>query len=1129
MKKIFFLMALSLACVGMTAQTSSQRFKSISEVASHQDETGRIMMQRQEAKPNLQKATTNQANANKQAISKISLSGANLRGWLAANEYTEPGFYQLDTDGKYKMLWTNEVASMGISLLNGWIKDNKLIGLGSFSSGGLIFYYNMLEFDLSTGRPINETPIGDDGLIHLNTYYLSSAYVPEEDRIYGFTYGDDDGNGYNFCWSPVDDIANVTVIKSLTDLTERTSSLCYNPEDRMFYGINYYGEFVSIDREGTENVIFDPGFETIKTDPSALVYSPLDGCFIYCAYYYDFCTQLYFIRPEKKEAEFICNFPADYQFTFLLNDDIKYDEAAPGRPEQINFSVEPGSLSGSITYKLPTESFGGSPMSDTLGWTLYVDNKSYSSGTGQPGEEVHVALENMTQGVHVIRFAASLNGKEGLSAVSSYYFGNGIPLAPRNVKVEDTRVSWDAVTQAEYGAYIDLAKLQYDIYVNGEYVGSTEKTEYSISLDASKPYSAYVVSVAAKCNGNVSSRTDSEKILFGAPLPLPYHVTPTQADADLTITINADGSPAYGEWGFSEDRWHEPVFYSGWNLVDADDWLILAPVDCSDISHPFRISLEACSGGMTSKDERFEVWCGTAPTVEAMNTLVIPETQVSHFISDGWESFSNIFLPKEAGVCYIAIRCVTPASGYSLLIRNINIETTNELADVPQSPTEMKLIDKSDADLTATISFRMPVSTIAGTTISESSDLVAVLKCGENKVEEKAAPGQVVTLTVATAQGDNRLEALCKLNGQSGQSSSLEVFTGSIVPNYVENLKAVISEDNLSINLSWEEPLGGQENLEGYYSPAGMHYWLYEQIWNDYYEVNEWLPVKDLGNVLEYKYSVNPNDRMRVRYIGIVAANNGGVSDALSYVFKVIGTPYDYIDEHFDNGYTHYGPLVIKTPAAEYQNSGWDMVAPEEVSSQMWSVDIPYAMIGYSDNEDGGKTRLSLPKVNPSACKNPALTLTLWTGDYSGKVSVYAAGYGNQDAPVKIFDVPDYNAKWETIEIPVPDEYTSDKWLELYLDCDLDSYYTYTILGNYGFGESKSSVDTAVIGDAKVYAASGRIYASGFKDGEVLNVYNVDGSLCGSAIVSGGSASLKIQSGLYIAMCGNQRAKVLVR
>lgn len=1129
MKKPLLLMALSLVCAGMMAQTLPQRFKSISELASHQDESGRIMMQKQEDKPDLKSITSLHSPFKKSTLSKTSLSGAHLRGWLTANEDAEPGFYQLDTDGSYRMLWTNELASMGIYLLNGWIKDDKLVGLGSFSSGGLVFYYNMLEFDLATGRPINEIPIGDDGLIHLDTYYLSSAYVPGEDRIYGFTYGDDDGNGFNFCSSPADDIADVTVIKSLSDLTERTSSLCYNPEDDTFYGINYYGEFVSIDRDGTETVIFDPAFENIKTDPSALVYSPLDGCFVYCAYYYDFCSQLYFIRPEKKEAEFICNFPSDYQFTFLLSDDVKYDETSPARPEQMSFSVAPGSLSGDVSYKLPSETLGGDPLTSTLEWTLYVDNNPYSSGSGQPGEEVLVKLENMTQGVHVIRFAVSLDGKEGLSSVSSYYFGNGIPLAPRSVEVEGTHVSWDAVTQAEYGAYLDLDKLQYDVYVNGEYVGSTDKNEYTISLDPSKSYSAYVVSVAAKCNGNVSSRTDSEKLLYGAPLPLPYHVVPTQADADLTITVNADGSPAYGEWGFSEDRWHEPVFYSGWNLVDADDWLILAPVDCSDISHAFRVSLEACSGGMTSKDERFEVWCGSAPTVEAMNTLIIPETQVSHFITDGWESFSNIFLPKEAGPCYIAIRCVTPASGYSLLVRNINIEATDEVADVPQSPTDMKLIGKSDADLTATVSFRMPESTIAGNKIADDADLVAVLKCGENKSESKATPGEVVTLTVATAQGDNRVEALCSLNGQSGQSASLEVFTGSITPNYVENLKAVISEDNLSVNLSWEEPLGGQENLEGYYSPDGMHYWLYEQIWNDYYEVYEWLPIKDLGNVLEYTYSVNSSDRMRVRYLGIVAANNGGVSDALSYVFKVVGKPYDYIDEHFDDGFTHYGPIVVKTPAPEYQNSAWDMVAPEEVSSQMWSADIPYAMIGYSDNEDGGKTRISLPKVNPSAYTRSALTLTLWTGDYSGKVAVYAAGYANQDAPVKIYDVPEYNAKWKTIEVPVPEEYASDKWLEFYLDCDLDSYYTYAILGNYGFGEYSSAVEAAVVPDSFIYTESGMVLASGFNDGEVLSIYNVEGSLCGSSIIVDGRAEVKIPAGIYIAVCGNQKSKLCVR
>lgn len=1068
--------------------------------------------------------------AMQQPQARASLSGAKFTGWLTANSEENGGYYQLDTDGSYSMLWSNKVAELGISLTNGWVKDGKLCGLGSLSSGGIVLYYNYLEFDLATGAPLTETPIGADNLIDLSNYYISSTYVAEEDRIYGYTYSDNEGSGYNFCSSPASDIADVTVIKHLADNTERTASICYRAEDNLFYGVNYNGEFVTIDHKGEQNKLFKLDVATLRTEPSAIVYSPLDDCFLYCAYYYDYATQLYFIHPEKKQADFICNMPADYQFTFLLNDDYKYDAAAPARPEIVSMDIEQGALDGKIVYKLPSKSAGGEALSGELDWTLYIDNSVYKSGKAAAGAEVTVDITGLKQGLHVIRMTATASGKTGLSCVLSKYFGNGIPYAPENVSINGMKVTWDAVTEAEYGAYLDLSKLNYEVYVNGDFAGSTENTEYTLQLDASKPYSSYHVTVKAKCNNQTSAASQSVKTLFGAPLALPYSMTPTQAEADLTTVINADGSPAYGEWAFSESRWHEPVFYSGWNLVDADDWLILPPVDCSDISHAYRITFDAVCGGMASKDERFEVWCGSAPTLEAMKTLIIPETSVSNFITEGWETFSNLFLPREAGPCYLAIRALSPPNSYSLLIRKIKIEATDEPAAVPMAPTDVKLVEKSDAELTATVSFKMPSATISGSEFADDVELKAVLKVGEISVEKDAKAGETVTLTVGTKQGNNRIEALCSLNGQNGQSATLEVFTGTIPPNYVENLQGKISEDNLSIMLKWDEPLGGQENLEGYYSPEGMTYWLYEQVWNAEYETYEWLPVKELGNVKEYTYTVADNARLGMKYVGVVAANAGGVSEALSYVFKVVGRPYASIDEHFDNAQTHYGPMVIKTPSTEYQNSGWDMVAPEDVSSSMWSADVPYAMIGYTDNEDGGKTRITLPKFKTAGVEYPTVTLTLWTGENSGKVSVYATAYENQTSAEKIFDVPAYNEKWKTVTIAIPEKYQNLGWLELALDCTLDSYYTYTLLGGYTYGKGVAGVNEISVAEIKsIIYSDGAIAAKGFNDGNVLTICSMDGRVCAQATVKNGTACIDMPEGIYIAKCADKTLKVVVK
>ena len=242
---------------------------------------------------------------------------------------------------------------------------------------------------------------------------------------------------------------------------------------------------------------------------------------------------------------------------------------------------------------------------------------------------------------------------------------------------------------------------------------------------------------------------------------------PTKDQAEITATFNEDGSPEYGTWQYWETRWGGDVFASGWSYESPDDWLILPPVDCADLSHAYRVTLEAIAGGSpgVGDEERFEVWCGNAPTPEAMTTLVMPETRVKNYYSDGWEVFSNVFVPKSAGATYVAVRSVSAPDQYSLVVRNIKIEATDIAADVPAAPSDLTLKSKSDADLTATITFTMPTETITGNVIPADADLKVTAAVGDNIDSRAGRPGETIEMTVDTKQGDNRVVVYCFMFG----------------------------------------------------------------------------------------------------------------------------------------------------------------------------------------------------------------------------------------------------------------------------------------------------------------------------------------------------------------------------
>ncbi|MDE7080324.1 MAG: hypothetical protein K2O78_01525 [Muribaculaceae bacterium] len=1063
-----------------------------------------------------------------------SLSGASLSAWMGPTESESAGYYSFGTDGSYDMLWSNELAQYGFNLTNAWLRQGRLCGLAVYNIGGLIFGYNYVELDPSTGRPLKEESIGPNNTIDLGTYYHSCAYVPEEDRIYGYSQTAD-GKGFNFSSSPAQKIGDLKVISQLDELSSRANALCYNPADGYLYGVTFNGDFVRISRDGTQTQLFNLGIEGLKNDKSALIYSPYDGCFIYTPIYYYYATQLYYIYPESGEMRFIRNFPTDNQFFFLVDNAFTYEPTAPAAPQEVSRDIAPGATTGTLTLQLPSVNADGSPIAEEgMEWTYYLDNTPVGTYPAYPGHKVTFQIGPVESGEHVVRVSCKADGKEGYPYVLRAYFGNGMPMEPENVVLTSDRVSWDAVDKAILGGWLEPGKMRYEVYINDRFIGSTDQTSMDISLDPTVPVSAYYAYVAASCNSQVSGQTRSNKIIFGAPFDLPYTVEPTQEQADLTQVFNLDGSPEYGIWEYWESRWHEPVFASGWNQTQADDWLILPPVNCPDLSHAYRVTLDAICGGMTGKDERFEVWCGNAPDPSAMNTLIIPETKVTEFITEGWETFTNLFVPKESGSTYIAIRAVSPAEQKSLIVRRIIIEATDEVADVAGAPEDLRVERTDDAALQAVISFKTPSVTIAGNPISGQADMQVHARVGDLQTAASCTPGREMTLTVDTRQGENRIEVYCSIDGQAGQSASTSVFTGTIVPDYVENLTSAVSRDNLGITLCWDPPLGGRSDLEGYYSDAGIHYVLMELQEDPEYGDADWVETRDLGNVAEFTYTVPSGTPQHVKYLGIAAANAAGTSPCLWYVAHLIGTPYEpEISEDFDGGAypaLHYGPIGMPSPSADY-NGSWAVAYPEEVIEDAWDPEIPYALVAYATEDAGGKARLTLPKFSTEGVENPALTLLLWNTEPCGTVEVFASTYG---APrfEYIHTVTSMDDGWQRIVIPMPGLYHDMPWIQIAIDAILPDYDTFTMLGGYAFGTAPTDgVGTLQSpGALLVRGGKGEVLVNGLGSGdEMLEVYSMDGRCVARNRAASSEMRIALPAGIYMVRCGGLAAKVTVR
>lgn len=115
----------------------------------------------------------------------------------------------------------------------------------------------------------------------------------------------------------------------------------------------------------------------------------------------------------------------------------------------------------------------------------------------------------------------------------------------------------------------------------------------------------------------------------------------------------------------------------------ADDWLITPPI-ALEAGKSYIFSLEARSFA-SMYPERFEVKCGTEPTVEGMTTVVIEPTEVA---TDTMTPFTGRITPAEDGNYNIGIHAISEPDEFTLYITNLSLVEDEEYSGVADITVE---------------------------------------------------------------------------------------------------------------------------------------------------------------------------------------------------------------------------------------------------------------------------------------------------------------------------------------------------------------------------------------------------------------------------------------------------------
>lgn len=1003
-------------------------------------------------------------NMKKETPSKVGPNGGTVYGWLnytdSDDAYDMMGFNELTVDGGLTTLFPTPMTPNWGDLLPFvmYVRQGDVVCLGwdYDSMWGDIYGNCYAVYTLDGKKKTFESLPDTEPMMTLG------AYDPVGDVVYGYIEASD---GVVFVKAPGDNPRQLTVIATFGN--EYTlNALTYNTPQRKLIGITHPAngnkavEISVTTGEQTELATV----EQSSIYACGLAYSPFDGGYFY-TYSDSNGSGLQLLDENSFKSLRDTKYPTHENFTALYSPDLKkISPSAPAAPVFVSKNFVDGSTSGTLTYRLASANFGGTPLLGDMDWELYIDDKFYKRGSGAAGSEATIAVEGLTDGFHTFTFFTSLAGNYSMEDVQTLYIGNDTPKAPTNVTLTATEISWDSVTEGANNAYVNPEAITYNVYLNGKQIASEIKsTTCASGLTADTPLDTYVAAVEAVFAGHVSEQGLSREILYGEPMTLPVSLAPAENEVKLFTIVDANNDNrgiSFTDWKFGDNT--ISAFCNLFGISkQSDDWLFLPPISFNDKDAIYNFAMNAFRNA-DNYTEQFEVKLCSAPDPSAVVSEIAPATTVNN--ANNYEAaiasiFNFAFRVPEAKDYYIGIHVVSNKQ-FRLFMRDFNVSLLEGVkASNPAAPTALSATGAAEGKLSATATFTMPTTTIDGTPYAADKKLKAVVAaagCEATTVEGVA--GAELSAEIATKQGDNAVSVTVYDGDNKGLSADTRVYIGVDVAGTVTNLKAVVSEDNMSLHITWDAPEVGANG--GYNAPSGYDYYLCVP------NGNSWVVSDLIGlDVKEVDLSIPEGSQLGNYGAGILAVNVAGTNNNIVICSAVMGKPYDLPAVSSYVADNTLSPVLNMTPSSTSLNLY--IGDPGSRFSQFATPDKANAIFSYS-TANVENALLSLPKFSTATATKPAVELTTFGGSCES-ISVYASCYGSERELIKTIAGTDMVAGADSkLVVELPAKYASKQWVEVYVGFHTTGRTQSFILYSYRFFDNLDNdfAATAIQGPA---------------------------------------------------------------
>ena len=623
------------------------------------------------------------------------------------------------------------------------------------------------------------------------TYSLISsalAYDPTSDDFYSFQYKED-LTGLNWCRlnQETDQMEQVAQYRGSTAVL----TLAATPDGQMYY-IDAAGDLYTVNKQnGRTSLVGNTGVSPTNYNQS-MVYDGKTGTFLWAAQCSEGST-LFSVNPATAETKRVMRFLHNEQFVSLYVTDSAAPAGAPaavGRPQLKADSN--GSLTGNITFTMPSKTFDGENLSGNVNLNVWLDGENLKGEAVAAGTAMTIPVST-TEGNHYI--AITTDNEAGFSPLRYIYqyVGYDTPKAVTDVvfAVENGQntISWKAPTAGINAGYIDAANLTYDIVRMPDEVtvatGLTATTYTEATPVAMHSYSYRVIAVN---HGHQSAYTESNRILCGSSFTVPYEQLfedPTTLSDYFTIVDN-DGDGNTWRQGYTTE-----VRMDFFKYGDADDWLISPPISLEQgMKYRFTMNMKTFT---PQYPEDFEVLVGTDPADLLTFSLIKREEGFTKIASE-FGDYTADFLVDESKDYHLAVRyCSKKESNASLMmIHNFKVTAIGN-SGAPAQPTDMAITPDANDELKAIITLTAPTRNLMDEAISSLTDIRLFRDGGTEPIHVFTAPqpGQQLTLTDEQVPSVGLHTYTAQANSEAGQGEPLsaEQFIGIYTAPYTEDFQ----------------------------------------------------------------------------------------------------------------------------------------------------------------------------------------------------------------------------------------------------------------------------------------------------------------------------------------------------